>query len=963
MNGENGDESCLDVEKSSESGPVKVSNPSWITRFSHKFIRNFEQFFFNWGVTVAKSPCTFIVICLVVAGSFSLGLLNFTAENRPLKLWIPQESGFVKNSEWLQDHFPNDMRFHSMIVEHPHNVLTPDILRWMLQLHHNTTQIVSANGYRMKDVCYRLPVLSDLDQEDPSRRKRAAASEKTENQEFDFDFTSFDGDFHSSFDTTFDKGVDPNFEPSIDLPLGVFCDMVEDIEDACFENNILEIWKYDEKIINDLTEQDILDGINAVDISNLTQVSYSSLLGKVRYNSTGSIVAAGSVLVQIFTRVNFSLIVEGGTSNDAGTGDVVDPVGLDWEAAFLGVVENATVPGDQAQLFFMASRSFGDISGTTILGDVQLLMAGTIVVFMYVQLMLGKFNMVEQRAFLSMMGLASVGMAILVSFGLCAALGVFYGPVHSILPFLLLGIGIDDMFVITQCYSNLSKEDLKRSLPIQIGTTMRHAGVSITITSITDFAAFAVGSSTVLPSLRSFCIYSAIGILATFMFQATFFVGWLALDQRRIDSHRDGMFPWYKHRNWKPSKLSRIEPLKLFFSRYLSKFLFKTPVKVLVLVLTATSLGFNVWGSVLMRQEFNPLWFIPSSTYLSQYFRTLEEFYPSNGELGTIYVKSDHLFDHLDDLEDLIGTLGNQTDIVSSVDDWFGGFKDFVVTKQLFDLNKKNLTSVEFHTFLKNYLYSLKGGRYRKNFKFDGNLDCRHEQAPPIIVTNFDFVFHPFSGREEHIPAMQRIKKITEDYSLRFQDQVFPWARIFASWETDEVIMEELYRNLIIAMICVFVTTFLLIANIYACFLVLLCVTLTLVCVNGTMHFWGLTIDTVSCINLVLAIGLCVDYAAHVAHTFMIEPGTRNERAARTITSIGPAVFHGGFSTFLAFIFLADSDSHVFLTFFKIFVLVVIYGLYHGLIFFPVLLSLIGPKSFDASRMVEIPMLSEELEP
>lgn len=105
---------------------------------------------------------------------------------------------------------------------------------------------------------------------------------------------------------------------------------------------------------------------------------------------------------------------------------------------------------------------------------------------------------------------------------------------------------------------------------------------------------------------------------------------------------------------------------------------------VLVLVLTATSLGFNVWGSVLMRQEFNPLWFIPSSTYLSQYFRTLEEFYPSNGELGTIYVKSDHLFDHLDDLEDLIGTLGNQTDIVSSVDDWFGGFKDFVVTKQLF---------------------------------------------------------------------------------------------------------------------------------------------------------------------------------------------------------------------------------------------------------------------------------------
>ena len=84
------------------------------------------------------------------------------------------------------------------------------------------------------------------------------------------------------------------------------------------------------------------------------------------------------------------------------------------------------------------------------------------------------------------------------------------------------------------------------------------------------------------------------------------------------------------------------------------------------------------------------------------------------------------------------------------------------------------------------------------------------------------------------------------------------------------------------------------------------------------MHFWGLTIDTVSCINLVLAIGLCVDYAAHIGHTFMTKKGTRDERASATVASIGPAVFHGGFSTFLAFIFLGGSDSHVFMTFFKV---------------------------------------------
>ena len=45
--------------------------------------------------------------------------------------------------------------------------------------------------------------------------------------------------------------------------------------------------------------------------------------------------------------------------------------------------------------------------------------------------------------------------------------------------------------------------------------------------------------------------------------------------------------------------------------------------------------------------------------------------------------------------------------------------------------------------------------------------------------------------------------------------------------------------------------------------------------VAGSMHFWGLTIDTVTTIILILAIGLAVDYSAHVGHMFMTVTGTR----------------------------------------------------------------------------------------
>ena len=31
----------------------------------------------------------------------------------------------------------------------------------------------------------------------------------------------------------------------------------------------------------------------------------------------------------------------------------------------------------------------------------------------------------------------------------------------------------------------------------------------------------------------------------------------------------------------------------------------------------------------------------------------------------------------------------------------------------------------------------------------------------------------------------------------------------------------------------------------------------------GYMHFWGLTIDVISAVDIIIAIGLCVDYAGN----------------------------------------------------------------------------------------------------
>lgn len=54
------------------------------------------------------------------------------------------------------------------------------------------------------------------------------------------------------------------------------------------------------------------------------------------------------------------------------------------------------------------------------------------------------------------------------------------------------------MFVIMACWNeNADNEEKSKPLPDRIGLMLQHAGVSITITSITDMIVFIIGSSSV----------------------------------------------------------------------------------------------------------------------------------------------------------------------------------------------------------------------------------------------------------------------------------------------------------------------------------------------------------------------------------------------------------------------------------------------------------------------------------
>ena len=88
---------------------------------------------------------------------------------------------------------------------------------------------------------------------------------------------------------------------------------------------------------------------------------------------------------------------------------------------------------------------------------------------------------------LSLVGLACCFLGLVTSYGICSGLGLVFSPMHAIIPFLFVGIGIDDMFVIVQCHSNIIKsQDGQTSSHLDImAMTMKQAGVAITVRTLT----------------------------------------------------------------------------------------------------------------------------------------------------------------------------------------------------------------------------------------------------------------------------------------------------------------------------------------------------------------------------------------------------------------------------------------------------------------------------------------------
>lgn len=60
------------------------------------------------------------------------------------------------------------------------------------------------------------------------------------------------------------------------------------------------------------------------------------------------------------------------------------------------------------------------------------------------------------------------------------------------------------------------------------------------------------------------------------------------------------------------------------------------------------------------------------------------------------------------------------------------------------------------------------------------------------------------------------------------------------------------------------------------------------------MYFWNISLNAVSLVNLVMAVGISVEFCSHLVHSFSTSvEETRVRRAADSLTKMGSSIFSG----------------------------------------------------------------------
>ena len=221
--------------------------------------------------------------------------------------------------------------------------------------------------------------------------------------------------------------------------------------------------------------------------------------------------------------------------------------------------------------------------------------------------------------------------------------------------------------------------------------------------------------------------------------------------------------------------------------------------------------------------------------------------------------------------------------------------------------------------------------------------DVVFDSAKTNIIASRCFVMTKANNDQyNNADVMERMHDLADGASF----SVFAYHSSFVAFEVFLAVLPATLLMVGCAVAVMTVVTFLFLPHILMVLLVVLTIVMILVGIFGFMYFVDLTLSSITMIHLVMSVGFSVDFSAHVCAAYLMSDSmTRQDRARDAIRHAAGPILNGATSTLLGIVVLAASSSYIFQSFFKIMLLVIVFGMLHAIFFLPAVLALVGPEN------------------